>query len=116
MIHPHEALLRHAQDFFRSDLIGLYRWDNVQIGDLDPVPSENRRERHQGRYYEQARLVFGPWEILLYSSTEKPPLGEVQLRDNAVGGAVHVSGSLDAATWGQIAKRIRAGNRQRFLG
>lgn len=114
MIRPHAALLRHAQDFFRSDMVGLYSWDHVKIGDLDRVPSDKRRERHQGKYFEQARLLFGRWEILMYSSNEKPPLGEVQLRENQVGGEVYVSGPLDAATWGDIAKRIRATNRARF--
>ena|ERR1700694_537827 len=117
MIHPHSALLRHAQDFFRSDLLGLYSWDQVRIAPREiamPIapdtPVRKRREmqdHREGKYKGEARLVFGPWEILIYSPNEKPPLGEVQLRENQIGSEIFVSGPLDAATWSDIGKHIR---------
>ncbi|MFZ1154060.1 MAG: hypothetical protein WAN93_04060 [Solirubrobacteraceae bacterium] len=118
MIHAQSALLRHAQDFFRSDLVGIYSWDHVRIGEPElrvPIaPDANWKERRRqmveregrGRYLEQVRLTFGPWELLIYSSIEKPPLGELILRDFESTKAV-ISGPLDWATWSNIGKRIR---------
>jgi len=126
MIHPHSALLRHAQDFFRSDLLGLYSWDRVQITSPElapPIAAEASlrdrraaRDRREGRYLGQARLIFGNWEILIYSPNERPPLGEVVLRPNEIGGAVLVSGPIDAATWAEIGQKIRKEAKMRFLG
>ncbi len=119
MIRSHSALLRHAQDFFASDLVGLYRWDAVKIADPERRPSipgnTEYRARRQimqdreglGRDIEQVRICFKPWEILIYSSMEKPPLGEVQLRDFDRA-QVLVSGPLDPATWAEIAKWIKS--------
>lgn len=126
MIHPHAALLRHAQDFFRSDLLGLYSWDQVRIAnpELAPpiapdAPLRDRREaqfRREGKYLGQARLIFGIWEILIYSPNDRPPLGEVVLRPNEIGGSVLVSGPLDSATWAEIGQKIRKEAKMRFLG
>ena len=126
MIRPHESLLRHAQDFFRSDLLGIYSWDQVRIAAPEKPPTiaaeaplKARRDeqyRREGRYVGVARLIFGPWEILIYSPNEKPPLGEVLLRPNEIGGETLVSGPIDAATWAAIGKRIRSESRLRFVG
>lgn len=119
MIDSQTALLRHAQDFFASDLVGLYRWDRVKIAEPErraPIPpnAEYRERRRQmeereglGKYVEQVRLLFKPWEILVYSSMEKPPLGEVMLRDFDTT-EVFVSGPLDPLTWAEIGRWIRA--------
>jgi len=125
-MNPHTALLRHAQDFFRSDLLGLYSWDQVRIANPEvapPIASDaslrDRREqqyKREGKYLGQARLIFGNWEILIYSPNERPPLGEVILRPNEIGGPVLVSGPIDSETWVAIGKRIRAEARMRFLG
>ena len=126
MIRPHESLLRHAQDFFRSDLLGLYSWDQVRIANPEVAPAiaseasvRTRRDaqyQREGRYLGQARLIFGPWEILIYSPNEKPPLGEVILRPNEIGRSILVSGPIDAATWEQIGKVIRSSIKRRFIG
>lgn len=126
MIHPHSALLRHAQDFFRSDLLGLYSWDQVRIANPElaaPIPAEaslhDRRaaqDKREGRYIGQARLIFGTWEILIYSPNERPPLGEVILRPNEIGGPALVSGPIDSATWAEIGQKIRKEAKMRFLG
>ena len=126
MIHQHSALLRHAQDFFRSDLLGFYSWDQVRIANPELAPPiaadaslQDRRaaqEKREGKYLGQARLIFGNWEILIYSPNERPPLGEVILRPNEIGGPVLVSGPIDSATWAEIGKRIRTEAKMRFLG
>ena len=128
MIQSHSALLRHAQDFFRSDLVGLYSWDQVRIANAELRPAlapnlsykDRRREQEQregkGKYLEQERLIFGPWEILIYSSSEKPPVGELQLRDDIIGHEAFIVGPLDAATWKAIGEYIRATSRRRFVG
>ena len=68
MIRSEKALLRHAQDFFRSDLVGLYSWDQVRIGERElrtPIPpNASYRDRKRmmeeregkGKYLEQERL------------------------------------------------------------
>lgn len=123
MIRTQMALLRHAQDFFASDLVGLYRWDRVQIDPPEKRPvlapnlvaAERRKQMEAreggGKYVEQERLRFGPWEILLYSAQERGPLGEVTLRQT---GGVEVrdlvTGPLDPATWKKIGEHIRRQN------
>lgn len=124
MIRSQIALLRHAQDFFASDLTGLYRWDRVKIAapELRPVippnaPIKERRrlmeEREgKGKYLEQERLHFGPWEILIYSAQERGPIGEVTLRvfDNS---REVVTGPLDPSTWAKIGEHIRLSHQRK---
>jgi hypothetical protein len=124
MIRSDSALLRHAQDFFLSDLVGLYSWGDVKIAPpemRDPIaPNVDYRERRKqmdarsglGRNIEQARICFKPWELLIYSSSERPPLGEVTLR-NFDDGIALVSGPIDATTWNRIGELIRANLHQR---
>ena len=118
MIRSDSALLRHIQDFFLSDLVGLYRWDRVQIAAPERreaiPPNIGFRERRKmmeqreglGRYLEQARVRFDPWEILVYSSMERPPLGEVVLRVFHDGTPL-ITGPLDPATWNKIGEYLR---------
>lgn len=126
MIRSDSALLRHAQDFFLSDLVGIYSWDQVKIAppEVRPgiPPNVDYRERRKqmdaragmGRNFEQARIVFSPWELLIYSSNERPPLGEVSLREAGdINGGVLVSGPIDAATWRKIGNWIRTNSHQR---
>jgi len=126
MIRSDSALLRHAQDFFLSDLVGLYTWGDVRIAppEVRPgiPPNVDYRERRKqmesrigmGRNVEQARIVFKPWELLIYSSNERPPLGEVSLREaDNINGGVLVSGPIDATTWKRIGEWIRANSHQR---
>lgn len=124
MIRSQDALLRHAKEFFLRDMVGLYHWDQVQVAApeiSEPIPSnaphkERKRlmelREGRGRYLEQARLIFplpvgtADWEILIYSSLERPPLGEVMLRDFQRQ-AVLVDGPLDPSTWLLIGNRIK---------
>lgn len=126
MIRSQTALIRMAQDFFRSDLVGLYHWDHVQLAEPElrpPVSANlNHRDRRtamearegKGKYLEQERLVFRPWEILIYSSAERGPLGELILRGaGSIDSPVLVAGPLDPATWSKIGAYIRASDGQR---
>jgi hypothetical protein len=117
MIRSQMVLLRIAEEFFRNHLVGLYAWDRVKISPperrppIPPnIPFRERRnlmaEREgKGKWLEQERLAFGPWEILIYSAQEKGPLGEVTLRGNL--GDMLVTGPLDPATWAKIGDYIR---------
>ena len=131
MIRSQTALLRHAQDFFLSDLVGYYSFEGTKIAPpelREPIPPEmdyrKRRaemEKRQGlgKYVEQVRISFKPWELLIYSSMEKPPVGWVALRENRFGADLVevVSGPLDPATWRQIGEAIRSADvRQRRAG
>jgi hypothetical protein len=124
MIRSQDALLRHAQEFFLAHMVGLYHWDQVQVAApqaIEPIPSNaSFRERRKlmearegrGRFREEARLLFplpiaaARWEILIYSSAERPPLGEVMLRDFERSQLL-VDGPLDPTTWRLIGLRIR---------
>lgn len=128
MIRSHDALLRHAQEFFLREMVGLYHWDQVgvaapELAEVIP-PNASYRERRRlmearegrGRYLEQARLIFplpaaaAIWEILIYSSVERPPLGTVILRSD---GRVLVEGPLDPMTWEKIGNLIKSAQQRR---
>jgi hypothetical protein len=126
MIRTQFALLRHAQDFFNSDLVGLYRWDRITIDpperraalvpNLPPTERRKQMEAREGggKYVERERLRFGPWEILLYSTQERGPLGEVTLRNTGgVGIEDLVTGPLDPATWKKIGEHIRTAHQRK---
>lgn len=127
MIRPHDTLLRHAQDFFLAELVGYYNFDRAVIAPPEkrpPIPPtvdiKKRREmmvarEGLGRYLEQVRIGFPPWELLIYSAMEKPPLGEVVLRDMDYGQEL-VSGPFDPATWSKIGKWIRDANGHKRAG
>lgn len=118
MIRSDAALLRHAQDFFLANLVGVYSWGDVRIAPPElreaiPANIDYRKRRQMmearaglGRYVEQARICFEPWELLIYSSVERPPLGEVALR-NYDTGELLIDGPLDSSTWRLIGLRIR---------
>lgn len=119
MIRSQTMLLRHAQDFFRSDLVGLFNWDkDVKLSPpelREPIPPglgriERRRAMEaregKGKYLEQERLRFDPWEILIYSAQERGPVGEVRLRVYDTGEEL-ISGPLDASTWRKIGEHVR---------
>lgn len=124
MIRSHAALLRHAQDFFLSDLVGLYSFQDTRIAPPEMRPAippniEHRKRREEmerrqglGKWLEQVRIEFKPWEILIYSSVERPPLGEVVLRDFDSGWEA-ISGPLDPTTWAKIGKHLRSNAHQR---
>jgi hypothetical protein len=130
VIRSQTALLRHAQDFFLSDLVGYYSFEDTKIAApemREPIPADldyrKRRaemEKRQGlgKYVEQARISFKPWELLIYSSMEKPPVGWVALRKNEFGADLVeiISGPLDPATWRQIGEAIRGAHRHRRAG
>lgn len=108
MIRSGRALIRHAQEFFLSQLVGVYDWGDVAIDAPELCPPAERRERGIGKFQEKERLTFGPWEILIYSSHERPPIGEVSLRRRGwLDPKPVISGPLDPATWGEIGRYIR---------
>lgn len=110
MIRAHSALMRMAREFFARELVGLYSFDtNVRLRDAEMVPDKERREERQGKYRECVWLSFSPWEIGIFSSQEKPPLGQLTLRRDGIDGEVLVDGPLDPAIWDKVASVIRSG-------
>jgi hypothetical protein len=107
MIRSHRALLRHGQEFFLRHMVGVYDWGDVLVDAPDLMPAAERRDAGVGKFRERERLVFGPWEILISSSHDKPPLGEVSLRQTEWSTGVLVVGPLDPETWSRIATHIR---------
>lgn len=108
MIRSHRALLRQAQAFFLSDLVGVFEWGDVQVAAPELMPPAERRDAGVGKFREMERLVFGPWEILICSSHEKPPLGEVSLKEAEFSEGWLIVGPLDPATWSRIGAHIRS--------
>lgn len=108
MIRSQRALLRHGQEFFLRHLVGVYDWGEVEVKPPEIMPVAERRDAGVGKFREMERLVFGPWEILICSSHEKPPLGEVSLRQTEWSSEIIVVGPLDPVTWSRIASHIRS--------
>jgi hypothetical protein len=109
MIRAHSALMRMAREFFARELAGLYSFDvNVKLRDPEMVPDKERREERQGKYRECVWLSFSPWEIGIFSSQEKPPLGQLVLRRAGIDGETVVNGPLDPLVWDNVAAVIRS--------
>lgn len=107
MIRSHRALLRQGQAFFLSDMVGVFEWGDVTVAPPELMPPELRRDAGVGKFKEMERLVFGQWEILICSSHEKPPLGEVSLRERGFSEGLLIVGPLDPVTWSRIGQYIR---------
>ena len=124
MIRSQLVLLRMVEEFFRTELLslddgtGVYRWDRAKVAPpelRDPIPPNidlrtrrRRQEEREGRskYLEKELIGFGPWEIVVYSSAERAPLGEATLRDRD-SHQILVTGPLDVATWRMMGEHIR---------
>lgn len=116
MIRAIAALRRQIQECFHTHLVGLYRFEDVQIEPrrkMDrPPPSEWKRNRRgglirpdiePGKHHVSLRLQFGVWDLEVDGPSEHPPLGWVRLTGHG-----EVEGPLDPATWKRIADHIKS--------
>jgi hypothetical protein len=112
MIRARAALLRQAQDFFQSYLLGLYRWDETRIAAPEknevPEPAINARgrkrrpERPEGKFHATVEIEFGIWRLKIEGPNEHPPLGWLKLDGHG-----ELEGPLDAAVWRLFGEHIR---------
>lgn len=102
MLSARSLLLRQLQQFFETDLVGLYSWFNVRHRQGEKNPKEKgRRQTDMERVY----VDFGDYSISVSTPDHAPPLGEILLY-NAVSGET-TKGPLDASTWASIGEKIR---------
>lgn len=112
MIRPLAALTRQAQEFFHTELVGIFRWDDVEFAPPEkqekPEPEINTRgrrvrpERPEGKFHATVRMEFGIWRLMIDGPTERPPLGWLTLEGHET-----IEGPLDAATWRRFAVHIK---------
>lgn len=111
-MRPGAALARQAREFFFANLVGVYNWDNVKISPPEEHPEHDGRRvltrdskiLADSKHREMVRIVFRPWELLISSSEEHPPCGQIVLRFGDVAPLEVVSGPIDQETW----LRVRA--------
>lgn len=101
------SLSRHLPIFFDTELRGLYRYDDAQKLPPESAPhpegmSALRRPPY-GKYRELVEIRFGPYDLSVFSSNERPPLGEVVL----IYADGEISGPIDQATWQRLGAFIR---------
>lgn len=112
MIRVHDALIRQAREFFAAYLATAYPWSAVRVMPIEENPEiegrrmtfANNKVPADSRYREMVRLLFNPWELVLVSSNEHPPLGEISLRGDTM--QVIVSGPIAPETWDKVAGEI----------
>lgn len=99
------GLFRQLQQFFETELCGVYRWDGVAHF---PAEKTNRVEGERpnafGKLKEIVAVRFGDYDLTVFSPNEDPPLGWAML--NYPNGAVE--GPLDQTTWARIGAFIRS--------
>lgn len=105
------ALFRQLQAFFETELRGLYK-----ISDFvphEPQPAEERTERGRRFAYGKLKEIvegrFGPFEVLIASPLEVPPLGRVTLRHPDL----QISGPLDPATFAKMGAAVKHQQQER---
>lgn len=114
MIRPLAALTRQVQEFFHTELVGIFKWDEVvhSLPEKHVPPDTNyvlnergrrrRRERPEGRFHAKLEMEFGLWRLTVEGPTEHPPLGLLTLD-----GPETIDGPLDPATWKRFAALIK---------
>jgi hypothetical protein len=104
MIRARLALLRQAQEYFHSLLLGIVDWDDVTVDKPIPVPAVNGN-RDQGKVKDLVIAHFGVFRMEMTGPFENElwPLGRVEV----IRGAKHICGPLDAMTWVRIAEFIK---------
>lgn len=114
------ALYRNAQEFFRSHLLDLYRWEAVehsrpQVVDR-PEGINERRERgwYRGQVHDKIEMRFGPFELTVTGpfEDEKHPRGLITAR----AGQDTCEGPIDPATWDRVAAFIRENQHEEAYG
>lgn len=115
MIHARAALTRQAQEFFHTNLVGIFSWDDVEFAPAEKtdklapiINARGRRvrperlERDEGKFHATVQMEFGIWRLTIKGPNEHPPIGWLKLEGYDI-----VEGPLDAATWKRFAEHIK---------
>ena len=104
MISERQALLRQAQDYFHTLLLGVIDWDDVKVDKAIPVPAV-KGQRDQGKVRDLVIAHFNGFHMEMMGPFEDDqwPLGKVKVTH----GSVSAHGPLDAVTWLRIATFIK---------
>ena len=104
MISARHAMLRQAQEYFHSLLLGVVKWDDVEVDKAIPIPSV-RGQRDQGMVRVLVVARFNGFKMELASPFDDVgwPMGRVSVTR----GPWSIEGPLDAATWHRIAEFIK---------
>ena len=78
MISARHAMLRQAQEYFHALLLGVVRWDDVEVDKAIPVPSI-RGQRDQGTIRDLVVARFNGFKMELAGpfEDERWPLGRI---------------------------------------
>lgn len=104
-IRQEAVLARIAREFFETELRGIISLGETQMLE---APLEKKIPGRRQLPRELLELDFPPYRLVIKSSNEAPPLGEVELEIDGTGTG---KATLDAATWATIGKIIRDGPR-----
>ena len=104
MISARHAMLRQAQEYFHALLLGVVRWDDVEVDRPIPIPPV-RGYRDQGLVRDLVVARFNGFKMELASPFDDVgwPMGRVSVTR----GPWSIEGPLDAATWQRIAEFIK---------
>ena len=104
MISARHAMLRQAQEYFHALLLGVVRWDDVEVDKPIPIPSV-RGQRDQGMVRDLVVARFNGFKMELASPFDDVgwPMGRVSVTR----GPWSIEGPLDAATWQRVAEFVK---------
>ena len=104
MINTRHALLRQAQEYFHTYLLGTIKWDDVVVDKPIPIPSV-RGNREQGKHKDLVVANFDGFrmEILGPFEDDMWPVGRVKVSR----GGNYFEGTLDALSWARAAEFIK---------
>ena len=104
MISARHAMLRQAQEYFHALLLGVVKWDDVEVDKAIPVPSI-RGQRDQGTIRDLVVARFNGFKMELAGpfEDERWPLGRISV----VRGPWSIEGPMDAVTWQRVAEFVK---------
>jgi hypothetical protein len=104
MISARHAMLRQAQEYFHTLLLGVVKWDDVEVDKAIPVPSVCG-QRDQGTIRDLVVARFNGFKMELAGpfEDERWPLGRISV----VRGPWSIEGPLDAVTWQRVAEFVK---------
>ena len=105
MISERLALLRQAQEYFHTLLLGIINWDDVKVDKPIPIPAV-KGQRDQGKVRDLVVAHFNGFrmEIMGPFEDDRYPMGHVIVSH----AGSSMEGPLDAVTWMNIARFIKA--------
>ena len=104
VISARHAMLRQAQEYFHSLLLGVVKWDDVEVDRPIPIPPV-RGYRDQGLVRDLVVARFNGFRLEMASPFDDVgwPMGRVSVTR----GPWSIEGPLDARTWQRVAEFVK---------